>query len=45
MNDNEFWMLIRQSLLLIVDAIERKWGIKPSTSEIRKMFKLGKNSS
>ena len=35
MNDKEFWMLFRQALLLLIDAIERKLGID-RTAEIRK---------
>jgi hypothetical protein len=37
--DKSFWMLIRQALLLMVDAIERKWGINPRTSQLRKIAK------
>jgi len=36
-DDREFWMLIRQGLLLIIDALERKLGISPRTSELRKL--------
>lgn len=37
--DREFWMLVRQGILLIVDAIERWLGIRPRTSELRKELK------
>jgi hypothetical protein len=30
-------MLIRQALLLAVDAIERKLAIEPTTAEVRKL--------
>ena len=37
MSDGEFWMLIRQALLLVVDAIERRWMMGgPRTAELRK---------
>jgi hypothetical protein len=35
MTDRDFWLVIRQALLLIVDAIERKWCISPRTAELR----------
>lgn len=34
MSDRDFWILIRQALLMLVDAIERKWNL-PRTSVIR----------
>lgn len=37
--DKHFWMLIRQALLLMVDAIERKWRIDPRTSQLRRIAK------
>jgi hypothetical protein len=39
MSDYEFWMIFRQALLLIVDAIERKFDIRPRTCELRKEAK------
>ncbi len=39
MSDNEFWMAIRQALLMIIDAIERKFAVSPRTSELRKLIK------
>ncbi len=36
-NEREFWILIRQALLLVVDAIERKFNISPRTSELRRI--------
>lgn len=39
MDDQGFWMLIRQALLLMVDAIERKWGMSPRTSQLRRIAK------
>lgn len=35
--DRDLWQAIRQSLLLQVDAIERRLGICPRTSEIRRL--------
>jgi hypothetical protein len=34
--DRIFWMTIRQALLLILDAVERRLEISPRTSELRK---------
>lgn len=39
MSDAEFWSAIRQALLMIVDAIERKFGMHPRTSELRKALR------
>ena len=39
MTDAEFWLIIRQALLLFVDAIERKFNL-PRTAEMRKQGKL-----
>jgi hypothetical protein len=36
---HDFWLAIRQALLLIVDALERELGISPRTSELRKSVK------
>lgn len=42
MTDAEFLGLIREALLLLLlDALERKAGISPRTSEIRKAWKAG----
>ncbi len=35
MSDEEFWLAIRQALLLLVDILERKLGISPRTAELR----------
>jgi len=32
----EFWLAIRQALLMIVDALERELGLEPRTAELRK---------
>ena len=32
----EFWLAIRQALLMIVDALERELGMEPRTAELRK---------
>jgi len=37
MPDREFWMAIRQALLMALDAIERMLGIEPRTAELRKL--------
>ena len=37
MPDREFWMLIRQALLMALDAIERMLAIEPRTAELRKL--------
>lgn len=39
MTDAEFWLIVRQALLLFVDAIERKLGIQ-RTAELRKQGKI-----
>jgi len=36
MTDPDFWLAIRQALLMILDAIERLLAISPRTAEIRK---------
>jgi hypothetical protein len=33
MGDREFWECIRRALLLVVDAIERKWKLGKHTTE------------
>lgn len=38
MSDAEFWLIVRQALLLFVDAIERKLAL-PRTAELRKASK------
>lgn len=37
--DSEFWTIIREALLLALDALERRAGITPRTSEIRRAWK------
>jgi hypothetical protein len=39
MTDKEFLMLVRQALLLAVDAIERKLELNPRTAELRKKLR------
>jgi len=41
MDDHDFWMAIRQALLMLLDALERKLGIAPRTAELRKLWKRG----
>ncbi len=38
MTDREFWLLVREALLLFVDAIERRYAIR-RTCELRKLAK------
>jgi hypothetical protein len=38
MSDREFWIIVRQALLLFVDAIEQRYSL-PRTSEMRQMAK------
>jgi hypothetical protein len=33
----DFWLAIRQALLMIVDALERELGLSPRTAELRKL--------
>jgi len=35
----EFWLQIRQALLMVVDAIEKLLCIEPSTADLRKESK------
>ena len=37
--DRDLWLAIRQGLLLIVGAIERRFGISPTTKELRAKVK------
>ena len=41
MTDSDIWLSIRQAFLLVVDAIERAFDIRPRTSELRKDVKCG----
>lgn len=36
----EFWVAVRQALLMLVDALERELGISPRTAELRKDRKM-----
>ena len=36
MNERDFWMGVRQALLMLLDVIERKLGIGPRTAELRR---------
>lgn len=48
MDERKFWMLVRQALLQIVDAVEIRYKIQPRTTELRKFvkawFKEGKGN-
>ena len=37
--DREFWMAVRQAMLMVIDAIERMLAIEPRTAELRKLSK------
>ena len=32
----EFWMAVRQAVLMFLDALERELGMTPRTAELRK---------
>ena len=36
MADRDLWLSIRQALLMVVDAIERAFGVEPRTAELRR---------
>ena len=40
MTDREFWMMVRQALLMLLDALERRLEISPRTAELRKQLRL-----
>jgi hypothetical protein len=40
MDDREFWMQFREATLHILDIVERRLNIRPSTSELRKAARL-----
>ena len=40
LSDYDFWMILRRALLLILDAIERKLGICPTTADIRSKYRV-----
>ncbi len=42
MEKREFWIAIRQALLMALDAIEKLLDMKPTTAEIRRIYK-GRN--
>jgi len=35
--DRALWFVIRRALLLVIDAIERRIGVAPRTSELRRI--------
>lgn len=35
MTEREFWIAVRQALLMLVDALERKLNITPTTAQLR----------
>ena len=37
MNEREFWLAVRQAVLMFLDAIERRLEISPRTAELRKL--------
>ena len=40
MTDDQFWLLVRQSLLSFLDALERWRGVNPRTAEMRRWAKV-----
>lgn len=40
-DDREFWLKVRESLLALVDAVERKIHTSPRTAELRRQAKQG----
>ena len=38
----QFWMSLRQALLMVVHGLEEELGITPRTSELRKWWKQEK---
>lgn len=38
-DDRGLWMMVRQALLLIIDAVEKRFKIQPRTSALRKFAK------
>ena len=41
----QFWMSIRQALLMVVHGLEEELDIQPRTSELRKWWKQEKRQS
>ncbi len=39
MEKREFWLSMRQALLMMIDAMERWLDISPTTAEIRRAYK------
>lgn len=39
MTDREFWLIVRQALLMLVDAIERRLEL-PRTSQLKRERKM-----
>lgn len=39
MSEAEFWMGVRQALLMLLDVLERKLQIEPRTAELRRIAK------
>jgi len=35
-SDREFWLAVRQAVLMFLDALERWQGIEPRTAQLRK---------
>lgn len=40
--DRAFWMAVRQALLMLLDALERRMGISPRTAELRRDLRAAK---
>jgi hypothetical protein len=37
--DREFWLAVRRALLMVLDALERKLSINPTTAEMRSRYR------
>ena len=40
--ERDFWVAVRQVLLMVLDALERMLDISPRTAELRRMQKYGR---
>lgn len=42
MKDREFWLRVRQAMLMLVDTVERQLGVRPRTADLRRKQKQGR---
>lgn len=38
-SDHDFWLGIRQAILMLLDVLERRLGIEPTTASLRRQRK------